>query len=729
MAKEREDLNGNIIVALVAILVFIIIGLVFWYRQNQRDLVEATLVDNQVQTRAVFVNDRPAGVPNVGVPNVANQRFVNVVPKSNSSLKPKSYKQILETISPSIVSIEAEQEAEEPVPFTTAPQQNPQNTQARMPTNRPGQQAAGTANRGIFLVCPNDGTRIPNPQNIPSNVFPCPVCGTRMEREGHAVTTPTVKSGSGVIVHRDGYILTNLHIVKEARNINVTISYSPLTEIYPAELIDEAPDMDLAIIKILNTGREAFIPAPIGDSSLISTGDKVICIGGLFGLQQSVTSGIISNPNRTLTLGGFELTNLIQIDAAVNYETSGGPLVNSAGQVIGINTAIYFPNTNLSGIGFAVPINYAISIFPDFIEGGNTRNRLRNAAAQISGVQPNLQNAAAPRGTGQNPWCPPATQNVALQQPLPQNAAAPRGTGQNPLFPPNPQNAAFPACPPGGQFGVVPRGSGLNAWCPPNMRPVALPVNQVQPTVAGVVPNPADPYVAAKVGGNTPTPSVRAPMGGNIQFRPNATPPNQFAQTQVRRPQTTQPQVMQPQIGQPQTGQQQAAQPPVAVANNAAEAPEPPEPPEVAGVPEPPEPPAAAAAREPPEPAAVPEAPEPPAAQGVDPATIPLTGMLVGAEAEVGAIGALDMNIEEITPQIAATYALPPKQEGLVVAEVEGIARTAGFQVGDVIISANNQPIKNVVDFITVLNQANPQVGANFDVARKGKLLTIHLKG
>ncbi|MBF0410784.1 MAG: trypsin-like peptidase domain-containing protein [Candidatus Riflebacteria bacterium] len=676
MATEQNETNGNLIVALVAVLVFIIIGLVFWYRQNQRDLVMNNFAGNPGQSRATFVDDRmnpPNSVPNMNV----------FIPKVNPPSGIKTYKQILEAISPSIVSISATPEIEEEVPVN--------NPQAQL--NRANQ----TANKS-FLVCPNDGTRIPNPNGVASNIYPCPICSTKMLRDDPANQQANQQAmvGSGVIVHSRGYILTNLHIVKGAANINVTISYGSVNQNFTAELTDEAPEMDLAILKIINNRGDVFQPAPIADSSLIMQGDKVMALGGLFGFQQSVNSGVIANTNRTLTLGTFVLSDLIQVDATLSPESTGGPLLNANGEVIGINTAIYFPNTDFSGKTFAIPINYAVTIFPDFIEMAVMNNRFQNAAVP-AGVQANMQPAvnpvgvalpnpqpavnavgvalpnaqpvanavpvafpnvqtvaAAPRGSGANPWCPPNVQPIA----------APRGSGANPWCPPAAQPVAVPACPPGNQFSMAPRGQGLNAWCPANAQPVALPVNVAQPLpTQGQTVSPSQ-FNAVNAGALS-----QFPVNTNTQF-------------------------------------------PTANANVPAAA-------DAAGA-------AAANAAEPPEP---PEPPEAPAAGGIDPATIPLTGMMVGGEVEAGSVGVLDMVIEEITPDIAATYGLPASQQGLVVAEVEGIAQTAGLTAGDVLIGINNQPVKNAVDFINIMNMANPQVGVDLDISRSGQLISIRIKG
>jgi len=173
---------------------------------------------------------------------------------------------------------------------------------------------------------------------------------------------------SGIITHRRGYILTNYHVVHGAKNIVVTLSYDQLIKAYPAKLVDSRGDLDLAIIKVDPAAKEVFTPAPLGNSDRIYIGQQVVAIGNPFGLSQSASAGIISNADRTLTAGDSVFNNLIQTDASMNPGSSGGALVSTSAQVIGINTAIYSPTASFSGIGFAVPINQAKRAFPDFVE-------------------------------------------------------------------------------------------------------------------------------------------------------------------------------------------------------------------------------------------------------------------------------------------------------------------------------------------------------------------------
>ncbi len=159
--------------------------------------------------------------------------------------------------------------------------------------------------------------------------------------------------GSGLIVSRRGHILTNYHVVKNADRILVCIYGRQTT--YPARVVDYHPSSDLTLLQI--DAPEIPDPAPLGDSDQAMPGDMVLAIGSPFGMQQSVTSGIISGTDKTLTIGGTLYEDMLQTDASINRGSSGGPLVNIHGRVIGINTAIYSPSGVFSGTAFAMPIN------------------------------------------------------------------------------------------------------------------------------------------------------------------------------------------------------------------------------------------------------------------------------------------------------------------------------------------------------------------------------------
>jgi S1-C subfamily serine protease len=160
--------------------------------------------------------------------------------------------------------------------------------------------------------------------------------------------------GSGVIVDRRGYIVTNAHVVANAVNIKV-VTFSSSRTVYPAEIIRKDMENDIAILKI---EPESPLPAAVlGDSDMVKVAETVLAIGSPFGLEQTVTAGIISDDSRNLIIDGQAYDNMLQTDAAINRGNSGGALVNVSGEVIGINTAIYAPTGIFTGVGFAIPIN------------------------------------------------------------------------------------------------------------------------------------------------------------------------------------------------------------------------------------------------------------------------------------------------------------------------------------------------------------------------------------
>lgn len=173
--------------------------------------------------------------------------------------------------------------------------------------------------------------------------------------------------GSGVIIDPAGYVLTNNHLVSEADTIKVHFSNDG-EKSYDATVVGKDPYTDLAVIKIKSDKK--FAAAKLGDSDQLRVGDWVIAIGSPFGLEQTLTAGIVSARRQSLDIEGQRYENLIQTDAAINRGNSGGPLVNIKGEVVGINTAIFAPTGVFSGIGFAVPVNKAKEVIKDLIEKG-----------------------------------------------------------------------------------------------------------------------------------------------------------------------------------------------------------------------------------------------------------------------------------------------------------------------------------------------------------------------
>lgn len=176
---------------------------------------------------------------------------------------------------------------------------------------------------------------------------------------------PSEGTGSGSIIDDKGHILTNYHVVRGARQLEIQVE----DDKYAARVIGTDPDNDLAVIKIDVRGSLTILP--MGTSNGLQVGQKVLAIGNPFGLQRTLTTGIISGLERPLREpGGRTIEGAIQTDASINPGNSGGPLLNARGEMIGINTAIYSPSGGSVGIGFAVPVETAKRIVPALIARG-----------------------------------------------------------------------------------------------------------------------------------------------------------------------------------------------------------------------------------------------------------------------------------------------------------------------------------------------------------------------
>lgn len=170
----------------------------------------------------------------------------------------------------------------------------------------------------------------------------------------------TIGAGSGVIISKDGYILTNNHVVEGAKEVTVTFANQ---QEYKARVVGRDPKTDLAVLKVKS--KESFPAVTMGDSDRLKVGDWVVAIGNPFGLNNTVTSGIVSAKGRVIGAGPYD--DFIQTDASINPGNSGGPLINMQGELVGINTAIV---PNGKGIGFAIPVNTAKPLVPQLISTG-----------------------------------------------------------------------------------------------------------------------------------------------------------------------------------------------------------------------------------------------------------------------------------------------------------------------------------------------------------------------
>lgn len=187
--------------------------------------------------------------------------------------------------------------------------------------------------------------------------------GDPLERESSRL-------GSGFVYDKEGRIITNHHVVADAKEVDVRFIDG---NIYSAKVIGSDPFNDIAVLQISDDfSDENLFPLLLGDSSQLEVGEPVIAVGNPYGLSDTMTSGIISQKGRLLPnqASGFSISNVIQTDAAINPGNSGGPLLDMSGNVIGINTAIQSMTGEFSGIGFAIPSNTVKKVVPELIKNG-----------------------------------------------------------------------------------------------------------------------------------------------------------------------------------------------------------------------------------------------------------------------------------------------------------------------------------------------------------------------
>ena len=174
-------------------------------------------------------------------------------------------------------------------------------------------------------------------------------------------------SGSGFVWDKDGHVITNYHVIQGADKAQVTLADRTT---WDATLVGAAPEKDLAVLKI-EAPKATLRPIPVGSSENLLVGQSVLAIGNPFGLDQTLTTGIISALGREIkSVSGTPIRDVIQTDAAINPGNSGGPLLNSSGELIGVNTAIYSPSGASAGIGFSIPVDVVKWAVPDLIKYG-----------------------------------------------------------------------------------------------------------------------------------------------------------------------------------------------------------------------------------------------------------------------------------------------------------------------------------------------------------------------
>ena len=200
----------------------------------------------------------------------------------------------------------------------------------------------------------------------PSVVF---VTNTQLRRQRFSLNVMEIPrgSGTGFIWDESGLIVTNFHVVQGANKITIELQSN---KSYQATIVGSAPEKDIALLKI-DAPNEDLQPLPLGDSTSLAVGRKVLAIGNPFALDTTLTVGVVSALGREIkSVTNRTIKNVIQTDAAINPGNSGGPLLNSTGQLVGVNTAIYSPTGASAGIGFAIPVNAVKVIIPQLIEHG-----------------------------------------------------------------------------------------------------------------------------------------------------------------------------------------------------------------------------------------------------------------------------------------------------------------------------------------------------------------------
>ncbi len=219
------------------------------------------------------------------------------------------------------------------------------------------------------------GSQIPFPFELPD---------TPRRRQG---------TGSGVIVSPDGYILTNEHVAGKASKMKVKLSDG---REFTAKLVGTDPETDLAVIKI---DADNLTYAKLGNSDVLEQGEWVIALGSPFGLDQTMTAGIVSALGRDLSRTGQQFTKFIQTDASINPGNSGGPLINMNGEVVGINSMIYSQSGASEGIGFSIPANLASKIYGQLVKNGKVQRGYLGVGLYPAKITPALARSLNFKGT------------------------------------------------------------------------------------------------------------------------------------------------------------------------------------------------------------------------------------------------------------------------------------------------------------------------------------------
>ncbi len=200
----------------------------------------------------------------------------------------------------------------------------------------------------------------------------CFITTTALQRDywTRDVTEIPRGSGSGFVWDKDGHVVTNFHVIQGANKARVTLSDRSS---YEATVVGAYPEKDLAVLRI-EAPLNKLTPIPVGESNNLRVGQSVYAIGNPFGLDQTLTTGIVSAVGREIeSVAGVPIRDVIQSDAAINPGNSGGPLLNSSGALIGVNTAIYSPSGASAGIGFSIPVDAVKWVVPEIIRYGKVQ--------------------------------------------------------------------------------------------------------------------------------------------------------------------------------------------------------------------------------------------------------------------------------------------------------------------------------------------------------------------
>ena len=213
-----------------------------------------------------------------------------------------------------------------------------------------------------------------NSINVYSRVVPSVVNVTNMKVAGnvfHGFEKVPAGMGTGFVWDKSGHIVTNYHVIEGGTEF--VISFYKDRKQYKAKVVGTEPRLDVAVLKLIEMPSK-LSPLPAGLSKQLKVGQKTIAIGNPFGLDHSMSVGIVSALGRQIMgIGGVKIHDMIQTDAAINQGNSGGPLLNSRGEVIGVNTMIYSPSGSNAGLGFAVPIDSVKRVVPDLIAFGRVK--------------------------------------------------------------------------------------------------------------------------------------------------------------------------------------------------------------------------------------------------------------------------------------------------------------------------------------------------------------------